>query len=484
MDWERIGLKVGLEIHWEIDTKKKLFCDCPVALINDNPDFIIERYLRPVMGELGEVDIAAQKEFIKKKKIVYQIYHRNNCLVETDEEPPHTPNKDAINAALTISLMLNAKPIDEIHTMRKTIIDGSNVSGFQRTMLVAKNGFVKTSFGNVRIKGISLEEDSARIIESNIFRLDRLGIPEVEIGTEPDIHTPEQALETAEVIGNILKSTGMVKSGLGVVRQDVNVSIKGGARTEIKHVQRLSWIPNVVKKEVERQLEIIKSGKKVEDSVRVAKEDGTTSFLRPLAGAARMYPETDIPSTIIDAKLLSEIKKNLPESWEKKMARLKQSMPVDLAEQIINSEYLQLFEKITKELDVDKKLVASTLVYTLKDLKRRNVNVDVIKEEQFIKLFKMFKAEKISKEAIPIILERINDKDVEVVVRELNLFRITEDELKKLIRIKINENRDKLKDKNSAFNFIIGIVMKEVRGKIDGKTVNEIVKTEVEKLFN
>lgn len=483
MDWDKLGLKVGLEIHWEIDARRKLFCNCPAELRNDNPDMIVERYLRPVVGELGEMDIAAQKEFMKKKKIVYQIYHQNNCLVELDDEPPHPPNQDAIKVALTISLLLNAKPVDEIHTMRKIIVDGSNVSGFQRTMLIARNGFVRTSFGKVGIKNISLEEDSARIINNGTFRLDRLGIPEIEVGTGPDIHTPEQALESAEAIGNIIKSTGMVKTGLGVVRQDVNVSIKGGARTEIKHVQRLGWIPDVVKKEVERQLELIKAGKKVEDSVRVAREDGTTSFLRPLGGAARIYPETDIPSIIVDTKLLTEIKKTLPEAWEKRLTRLKQSMPVDLAEQIMKSEYLQLFERITKKLDVDSKLVASTFVYTLKDLKRKNVNVDAINEEQFIKLFRLLKTGKISKEAIPLILEKTGNRDVEVIAKELNLFRIKENELVKLVRNKIDDNRDKLKDKNSAFNFIIGIVMREVRGKIDGETVSKVVKTEVEKIF-
>jgi glutamyl-tRNA(Gln) amidotransferase subunit E len=261
MDWQKLGLIVGLEIHWELDTKNKLFCRCPTVLRNDEPDIIVERFMKPVAGELGNIDIAAEFENIKKKKIVYQAYSDINCLVEADEEPPHNPNEEAMETALMLSLMLNAKPVDEIHTMRKTIIDGSNVSGFQRTMLIARNGFVDSSFGKIGIATISLEEDSARIIENKpdkvIFRLDRLGIPEVEIGTDPDIHTPEQALESAERIGEILMSSGRVKTGLGVVRQDVNVSIKDGDRIEIKHVQRLGQIPEVIKNEAKRQIALL-----------------------------------------------------------------------------------------------------------------------------------------------------------------------------------------------------------------------------------
>lgn len=490
MDWKVIGLKCGLEIHWELNTERKLFCSCSTRLRNDEPDVVLERYLHPVAGELGDVDVAARFEAVKNRKLIYQGYSDTTCLVETDDEPPHELNRDALEIALMISLLLNARLVDEIHVMRKTIIDGSNVSGFQRTMLVARDGFIKTFFGKVEIKNISLEEDSARIIENKdglaIFRLDRLGVPEVEIGTEPDIHTPEQALEVAEAIGKILKSTGRVKSGLGVVRQDVNVSIQGGARTEIKHVQRLSQIPEVIKKEVERQLQLIKAGKRVENSVRVAKEDGTTEFLRPLAGAARMYVETDIFPIEVDEKLLKKIKTNLPESLEKrgKGFREKLGLSQELANQIVNSEYVVLFERIVGRINIDPTVVASTLVNTLKDLRRRNVVVENVSEGQFFELFRLLKMKKITKESLAAVLENIaknSDLDVKMAAKQFES--ISEDELRKIVRKNIDENREKLKDANGAYKFLMGIVMGDVRGRIEGSVVNKVVKEEVENIF-
>lgn len=624
MDWKKLGLTVGLEIHWELDTKNKLFCNCPTILRNDEPDVVIERYMRPVAGELGDIDIAAEFEAIKKKKIIYQAYSDATCLVETDSEPPHNPNEDAVRIALMISLMLNAKPVDEIHVMRKTIIDGSNTSGFQRTMLVARDGFVDVSFGKIGINTISLEEDSARIIENKpdkiVFRLDRLGIPEVEIGTDPDIHTPEQALEVAEKIGQVLMSTGKVKTGLGVVRQDVNVSIEGGNRIEIKHVQRLGQIPEVIKNEVKRQLALIeirdkikrrkikkeflsekfvdvskvfentqskvissgnvfavrlpkfagilgeeiltgirfgseiadivrvKTGLKgiihtdelpgygiseeevkklrnfvkaknedcvvivvgerekslqalkevvnrikqafdgVPREVRVANPDGTTSFLRPLAGAARMYPETDIEPIKVDKKVLNEIKKQLPESWDKKLNRFKKELKLsdELAEQIIKSEYLSIFEKIVEKIKVDPTLIATTFVYTLKDLKRKGISVENFTNRHFNELFELIRQKKLAKEGILIVLEKLGeipDKSVLDAVKELKLLAMSKSELRQLVKEKIKVNRNRLRDKDTAYKFLMGIVMGEVRGRIDGKIVDKVVREEIEKLF-
>lgn len=484
MDWQKIGLKVGLEIHWELATKKKLFCNCPNKLVNRKPDRIIERYLHPSFSEFGEIDVAAIKEAMKEKKIVYEFFDDANCLVELDEEPPHLPNQEALETAFMISELFNAKIVDEIFVMRKIIIDGSNVSGFQRTMIIGLNGFVDTSLGKVGISSISLEEDSARIVdaERHVFRLDRLGMPEIEISTKADITTPEQALETAENIGKILKSTGRVKLGLGVVRQDVNVSIKGGARTEIKHVQRLGQIKDVVIKEAERQLEALKRGEKIENSVRLAREDCTTIFLRPLSTSARLYLETDIPSIIVDKRLIENIRKNLPESLNKKLERYVNiyNLPTEIANQLVNEKW-QIFEKAV-EMGVDKMIAASTLTNTLKDLSRKGVAVDEIEDEDIINVLLACKNGKIAKEAIPALLENITkEKDVEKLIKLLGLQSISIEELEEVIEKKIKENKEKLKAGN-AEKILMGLVMSEVRGKIDGSTVNKIVKKKIQEM--
>ncbi|NJE60835.1 Glu-tRNA(Gln) amidotransferase subunit GatE [Thermococcus sp. 21S7] len=259
-DYEKLGLKVGLEIHRQLDTKK-LFSPVPSEL-SDEVEFTFQRRLRPTISELGEIDPAALEEFKKGKSYIYEGNHLLADLVYMDEEPPHMPDEEALKVSLQISYLLNATPVDEVHFMRKIVIDGSNVSGFQRTAIIAMNGKVDTPWGSVGIPTICLEEDACRIVERRekevIYRLDRLGIPLVEISTTPDIHHPEQAKVVAKYIGDALRATRKVKRGLGTIRQDLNVSIRGGARVEIKGVQELDMIPVIIEREIERQLNLLK----------------------------------------------------------------------------------------------------------------------------------------------------------------------------------------------------------------------------------
>jgi len=260
IDYENLGLKVGFEIHQELSTNK-LFCECPSTLQEKEPTIKVRRRLRPTQSELGEVDRAALAEAIKGKGFSYHVYPETICLVELDEEPPHPLNEEALNIALEISLLLNAKPVDEAHTMRKIVIDGSNTCGFQRTTLVATDGFIENAGERIRLPMISLEEDAARkfgeseeLIE---YRLDRLGIPLVEITTGPDFSDPYTPADVALKIGQILRATGKVKRGIGTIRQDINISIKGGARQEIKGIQDLAIISTVIEREVQRQVELL-----------------------------------------------------------------------------------------------------------------------------------------------------------------------------------------------------------------------------------
>ncbi len=242
IDHKKLGLKAGLEIHQQLNTNK-LFCNCPSILRNDDPEFTVERILNPVVGETGVVDTAAAFEKLKDKRFTYQVFD-TNCLVELDEEPPHDINQKSLNIAIQISLLLNAKIFPVAQIMRKTVIDGSNTSGFQRTVLVAHDGYIETSEGKVRIETIALEEDSGRPPKGKsdddpgikVWKLDRLGFPLVEITTAPDLKSPEQIKEAALKIGEILRACN-VKRGIGTIRQDVNISITDGRRVEIKGFQ-------------------------------------------------------------------------------------------------------------------------------------------------------------------------------------------------------------------------------------------------------
>ncbi|MEM5872203.1 MAG: Glu-tRNA(Gln) amidotransferase GatDE subunit E, partial [Candidatus Aenigmatarchaeota archaeon] len=202
IDYSKIGLKCGIEIHQQLATEHKLFCKCKSRFSEAKPFEEVIRKLRVVAGEIGEMDIAALGEATKGLEFVYKIYPDESCLVELDEEPPHSLNEEALDIGLTIALLLNCKIPDEIHVMRKIVLDGSNTSGFQRTAIIGLDGKIKMKSGDIGIKTVCLEEESCQIIERQgnriVYGLDRLGIPLIEIGTSPEIHSPEQAKEVAE----------------------------------------------------------------------------------------------------------------------------------------------------------------------------------------------------------------------------------------------------------------------------------------------
>ncbi len=260
-------IKCGLEIHQQLDCKK-LFCECDSIIQENNPLYTVMRKLRAVVGETGEVDIAAAQEAMKGKQYIYEGYDENCCLIELDEEPPRNLRPEALTAAIQVAKLFKAKFVDEVQVMRKTIVDGSNTSGFQRTSLVAFDGRIDSSLGSISIPTVIVEEDSARLIkeesDKTIFRLDRLGIPLVEVSTGPDIVSPEHCAEVAEKLGMLLRSTGKVKRGLGTIRQDVNVSIEGGERVEIKGAQDLKLLPKLVELEASRQQNLLDLKKELE----------------------------------------------------------------------------------------------------------------------------------------------------------------------------------------------------------------------------
>ena len=618
-DWKDLGLKMGLEIHQQLNTKSKLFCSCPTELVDDDVDLTIRRNLRPTQSELGQMDRAALQESMRNLNFNYESFNKHTCLVECDDEPPHALNQEALELAITISTLLNMHIVDEFHTMRKQVIDGSNTSGFQRTGLLATDGYLDTPYGRVKIETIGLEEDAARRVDTNSefseFRLDRLGIPLVEITTDPSMHHPKQVEEVAYMIGQVLRSTN-VKRGLGTIRQDLNVSIAKGARVEIKGVQNLELMPLIVEREVERQLKLIeikeelekrhaevdetiydldevfkdteskilKSAKSIkgiilkgfdgligvevqegrrfgtelssyakkrgvsglfhtdelpaygitqeevdnlrefldakpedaiiivahdpdiaesalEEVIRRAKlafegvveetrkslDDGNTEYMRPLATANRMYLETDIPLFKITDEIIEPIKNNLPELPDVKKERIikEYNLSEDLASQIVRRALGDEFENILKEVEVDPTVVASTLSYDLRDIRREGTDVVSITEDKLIEVFKLLEANKISKDAIKKLIESMcknPDKSAEVVAEENNLSLLSLDDVKAIIEEIADKNDSMIKERQmGAMGPLMGMSMKQLKGKADGSTVNKIVKEEIQK---
>jgi glutamyl-tRNA(Gln) amidotransferase subunit E len=258
--YDKYGLKVGLEVHFQLDTGRKLFCRCPIGFTEDFVGSHIIRRLRPTQSELGQVDPAAYFEFKKGLTIEYIAPEDYTCLVEADEEPPHPMDKEALKTVLRIALYLKSSIVDEIHVMRKIVVDGSNTTGFQRTAIVGLGGYidVRELDRRIPIQTICLEEEAARIVKRRdnyvVYHLDRLGIPLIEIATAPVIHSPEEAYIVALNLGRIVSATGRKRRGLGSVRQDVNISIMDGNVVEVKGVQKLSQLKRVVEFEFNRQV--------------------------------------------------------------------------------------------------------------------------------------------------------------------------------------------------------------------------------------
>src|SRR3989441_11865361 len=284
MDYRALGLKVGLEIHQQLATHK-LFCEDVSALVDTADGQRFRRRLRPTQSEVGEVDAAAIEEAKRRLTFVYETT-TNSCLVEADEEPPHPPNPEALDIALEIALLLNARPVSEVDFMRKIVIDGSNTAGFQRSALLALDGHLDVSGKQIGVPTILLEEDAARKLGEAegevVYRLDRLGIPLVELATTPNIETPEEARDVALAFGSLLRATRKVMRGIGTIREDLNVSIAGGARVEIKGVQELRMIATFVEKEVERQRMLLDAAAELKNrSIRAVPldvEDLTAAF--------------------------------------------------------------------------------------------------------------------------------------------------------------------------------------------------------------
>jgi len=261
-EYKELGLTSGIEIHQQIKTSKKLFCRCPVIMHKDNDfDAVVVRHMRPTLSELGEYDGTALMEFKTKKEVVYQLYHDCVCTYEMDDTPPFLINQDAVDIALTIATLLGCTLIDELFITRKQYLDGSIPTGFQRTCIIGIDGSIHYKGKKIRVRQLGLEEDACREVSDVghriTFKADRLGTPLIEVVTERDMVTPQEVQGVAEQIGTSLKATGLVHRGPGSVRQDVNVSIAGSTRVEIKGVPQIARIGPLVHFEALRQKHLL-----------------------------------------------------------------------------------------------------------------------------------------------------------------------------------------------------------------------------------
>ncbi|MDD1653550.1 MAG: Glu-tRNA(Gln) amidotransferase subunit GatE [Methanomicrobiales archaeon] len=607
MDSDTPSLTAGIEIHQQLDTERKLFCRCPTRL-RDTGEHSGEftRFLRATESEMGEIDRAALEELKHVRRFTYYTYD-STCLVEDDEEPPQPLNAGALEIALSVAKIMGMTPVRQVHPMRKLVIDGSNTCGFQRTALVALAGRLPDGTG---IETICLEEDAAQRVEEGIFSLDRLGIPLVEITTAPDMHTPEAVQATAEYIGMVLRSTGRVKRGLGTIRQDVNISIAGGARVEIKGVQELDLIAEVVRREVTRQQSLLAIcgelrgrkasverepqditaltarsgsrilsraprvlavvlrgfaglvGREIQPGRRLGSEmadyakrcgvggifhtdelpaygitaaevkalrsqtgagdqdcvvlvagtpeqagcaaqqvirrvamamegvpeetrrmlpEGSTAYMRPLPGAARMYPETDVLPVTLDEGAWDRIP--VPELLSERAGRFAKEYGLDpaVARQIAFSERLPLFERAVTE-GVNPRLAHRALIATPVELARKGTDLSRLTDSQYLAVLQAVSRGKTAKEAVPDLLSALAAGKPESEVLGTLAATLSPEELDAIVARVLKEREGFVKERGkAALGPLMGVVMAEVRGRVDGKLVSEALKRGLEK---
>lgn len=609
-------LVAGLEIHQQLDTATKLFCGCPTRLREpDAATRVFSRYLHPTRSELGEIDAAALEETQLDRRFEYLAYE-TTCLVEEDDEPPGHLDAEAVDIALEIATLLDMAPVDQAHVMRKIVVDGSNTTGFQRTVKIATDGVVETDYGEVRIDDLMLEEESAQRVEGLPdgvrFSLDRLGIPLVEIGTAPDITSPEEARAVAEQLGMILRSTRAVKRGIGTIRQDINISIPGGARVELKGVQELSAIEEIVRLEMARQDALIDLATRLrerdaavgevvdvtdvftdtdstilasaladggvvlavrldnfdgivgaevqpdrrlgseladyarrhgvdglfhtdelpgygitEDEVdalraavdadaddavalvagastvatlaieaaadraraaiegvpeetRDAQLDGTSRYLRPLPGAARMYPETDVPPVVLDPSAIE-----VPELLTETAARYQSAydLPTDLAERVAYGRHAGVFEAVVGGTDVSPALVANTLEGTLTALRRDGVAIDVLTDDHLLAVFDLVDAGEVTADGLDDLLRAVAtepDAPVDEVAEAAGFSGVDQADVEATVKAVAEANAEQIADEGmGAFSALMGECMANLRGRAEGELVSELLRAEI-----
>jgi len=261
--YKELGFMSGLEIHQQLKTKEKLFCHCPTGIYQDFDDYDAElvRHMRPTLSELGEYDGTALMEFKTRKEIIYRLKNQTACTYEIDDTPPFLMNKEALEIAMEISLLLKQYIVGEVHITRKQYLDGSIPTGFQRTAIIGIEGDIPLRKKRIKLIQLSIEEDSCREVSDighrRIYTTDRLGTPLIEMVTYPEMLTPDEVAEAAHYLRFLARSTGHVRIGIGAAREDVNVSITGGTRVEIKGVAHIKWIPLLTHNEAYRQKSLL-----------------------------------------------------------------------------------------------------------------------------------------------------------------------------------------------------------------------------------
>ncbi|MCX7909341.1 MAG: Glu-tRNA(Gln) amidotransferase subunit GatE [Ignavibacteria bacterium] len=627
-DYEALGFRAGVEIHQQLETNQKLFCRCPSPKPPYDNTYHTEivRTMRPTPSELGEIDPSILMEYKTRKEIHYRINRNNICTYELDQTPPFEINQEALDIALQFCFIFNAKPIDEIYILRKHQLDGSIPSGFQRTALIGVDGFVEFNGRNIHLSQIILEEDAAREHSDQFhirtFYTDRLGIPLIEIVTEPELKSPNEVKEFCELIRNYFIVSGKGRVGSGTFRFDLNISITGGTRIEIKGIDKIKNVPIIAYNEVRRQWNLIRLrdelnrkgitpetfsfksfniykvlknteyypiakclanggevhcilfpkwagllkwptqrytvfSQEISDRVKViacltetpniivsdiidntisreeidktrkfigasdkdafvivwgnsddvktavdeiivrlheatqgipsesrrALKDGTTAFERILPGTDRMYPDTDLPTLVLDSHKFERIRLSLSETFGQRLKWcLNNNIPKVIISKVATSRRFELIRDISKEMELSPSFVANELLSSFRWLRRKKLNTSLISNEQIKEVFKLYKSGKILKEGIKYAFELILKGQERYILHLLSPVSINEIETAFHRAILYLKNA-RLYHPEKTKEIAVGLIMQQLRGRVEGRFVHNYVFTNWNKKY-
>ncbi len=457
INYDALGFRCGIEVHQQLDTDQKLFCRCPVGLVAEAPDTFVLRHMRPTLSEMGEYDGTALMERKKRKEIIYQILNNHVCTYEMDDTHPFLVNEKALDIGIKLALLFQCKIVDEAHVSRKQYLDGSIPTGFQRTILIGTDGWIPYKGKKIGIRQINIEEDACREVSDQghriVFRTDRLSTPLVEVITEAHMLNPMEAGEVTCLLAETNRISGLVRRGIGTARQDVNVSIMGGNRVEIKGVEKIGLIPALTHHEALRQKALLELR---DELVRRRISD-------------RMYPDTDHPPIRVDEARIQKAKAEVPEfPWERREKLKKMGLSEQLVDELATHPFFKNFQ-VVAEMSGDPKWAARTIAETLKFLKRKGYDISHLKDEDFFELAKLLRERRFYREGTPEIIKVMcqNGYTAKNAV-EKRISKIPFEEIDLLVA-ELIKNNDTSLDLDKRRRFLMGLVMRKYRGAIPGE---------------
>ena len=449
----------GLEIHVQLNTNSKLFCSCTTnyqsAPNNTN--------ICPV------------------------------CLNQPGAKP-YPPNQAALDNAIKVALMLGCEISNEvIYFMRKHYDYPDLSSGYQRTSVPVG---IKGELNGVRIHEIHVEEDPGQYKpDRGTVDFNRSGIPLIEIVTEPDMKSPEEARNFLNELIRVLNYSGSAR-GEGTMRADVNISIEGGKRAEVKNVNSIRGAYKVLKFELIRQKNILRRGGAVQQETRAYLESQMITVpmrLKEDADDYRYIPDPDLPPLKIDPAHVEEIRQNMPEPAHLKTERFVEEYGIDKKDAKVLTSELELadaFEEVCKEVDAN---VAARL---MRDELKRVLHYNKIQYAEskitpsdIVELINLIESKQVTPEAAHKLIEQMpgNDKTPTEIGNEMDIIGVVEDDaIVNAINQAIEENPNAVEDykngKDNAVNFLVGQVMRLTRGKANAGETNKMIKEKLDQL--